>query len=170
MAGLFFPRCLRPRSDGTSATMVPGVGTRADREGDSTIRKHAPIRLKSSVARNYCPKLYVSPCWLRRFERAILCYHENRTSPPRPPALSPHDGSFVRATLQSDEHVTRYRLDRKRFVENSSVLLIELCAKRYYRTSALVISKAYNFIPTFIFWSSKMKRKRHVKLILYTVI
>lgn len=109
MAGLFFSPMSPPaESGGTSAIgMVSCVGTRADREGDSTIRKHAPIRLKSSVARNYCPKLYVLPCWLRRHERAILCYHENRTSPPRPPVLPPHDGSFVRATLQSNEHVTR---------------------------------------------------------------
>lgn len=103
MAGSFFSSCLCLRSDGTSATMVPGVGIRADREGDSTIRKHAPIRLKSSVVRNYCPKLYVSPCWLRRFERVVLCYHESRTSPPRPPALPPYDGSFVQTTLQSND-------------------------------------------------------------------
>lgn len=43
---------------------MEGPGSRCLRNNesrDSTVRKHASVRLKSSVAGNYCPKLYV-PC------------------------------------------------------------------------------------------------------------
>lgn len=90
MAGPFFPpRCLRPRNDGTSATMVPGVGTRANREGDSD---HPEARADSPQivrGQELLPEIICFACWLRRFERAVLCYHESPLSPPRPPVLPP---------------------------------------------------------------------------------
>lgn len=122
----FFSRCLRPRCDTVHRPWWCWYNRWI--EGDLAIRKHAPIRLKSSVARNYCPKLYVSRAGYVDSERFIL----PQVSYVTPATVLYVTRSCVTALslcVESPSNLTRSStwLDTeaswKRFVENWSVLL-----------------------------------------------
>lgn len=101
-------------------------------EKDSTIRKHAPIHLKSSVARNYCPKLYVSRAGY--IDSDVPFYATIRVV--RHPHRAPIYRSYVTAlSFESPfnltiEHVTRYRPRENRLHGKLKWILLPLCVVR----------------------------------------